>query len=192
MQTMKKLLAILALAFAVNLATAQQKIATADFASIMKDFWRTKVAEGSLKKAETDLKKQLEKHFQAQTELRKQMDRALQAANAPGLPPREQQRRRDAFLKMRKEFDGNDKAIQAFRNGKIKAMQEEFRKSRKEIIDEIKVVVSAKARQGGFTLVLDEGSVLFTDKKADLTEGIITQLNLTDPNKVKPPAPKKK
>lgn len=189
---MKKLLAILALAFTVSLASAQQKIATADFAEIMKNFWRTKTAEANFKKAEESLKKQLEKHFQAQTELRKQIDRAAQAGNAPGLPPRELQRRREAFLKLRKEFEDNDKAIQVFRNGKIKAMQEDFRKARKDIIDEIKVVVSAKARQGGFTLVLDEGSVLFTDKKADITQGVTTQLNLTDPKKVKPPAPKKK
>ena len=124
----------------------------------------------------------------------KEIQRLGQGLNAPNLNPLERQRRRDLFEKKRRDYDGNGKAITIFRNGKIKKIQDDDRTEREAIIKEIKLIVGTMAKQEGYTLVLDKNAltVLYTDNGADLTDKVLTQLNLNDPGKVKPPAPKKK
>jgi Skp family chaperone for outer membrane proteins len=190
---MKTILPILALAFACNLApAAEQIIATADFKSVYKEYWRTKLANKKLKDEQDKLQKDLGKHIAGQKALDQEVARMVKALNIPNLTPLQLQRRRDAVNKKRQEFIERNKAIDIFRRGKLKKIQEDDRNERDAIVGEIKVVVAAKAKQGGFTLVLAKNSVLFTDNSADLTQSIITQLNINDPDKVKPPAPKKK
>lgn len=190
---MKAILPILALALAANLApAAEQNIATADFQSILKQYWRANLADKKAKDELEKLKKDLEKYTAGQLALEQEVTRMLQFANAPNLTPFQLQRRRDAYEKKRLELIEGNKGIEIFRRGKLKNIQLADRKLRDAIVGEIKVAVADQAKQGGFTLVLAKGSVLFTDNSADITDRVVTQLNINDPDKVKPPSPKKK
>ena len=91
-----------------------------------------------------------------------------------------------------KEFQENAGAIRDFQNSTMKSLEMEMRKELDSIRSEIKVVVAAKAKKAGYTLVLDKNTVVFTDGSADLTKGVIEQLNANDPRKARAPAPKKK
>jgi len=51
--------------------------------------------------------------------------------------------------------------------------------------------LAAKAKKAGYTLVLDKNTVVFTDGSADLTKGVLEQLNANDPRKSRAPAPSK-
>jgi triosephosphate isomerase len=53
-------------------------------------------------------------------------------------------------------------------------------------------LVAAKAKKAGYTLVLDKNTLVFTDGSADLTKGVLVQLNANDPRKSSAPAPGKK
>lgn len=190
---MKTILATLALALGATLATAaDQKIATADFQSILKQYWRVKMADKKGKDEVDKLKKDLEKYRAGQKALEEEVNRMLQFANVPNLTPLQRQRRRDAFEKKKLELIEGNKGIEIFSRGKLKNIQLADRKLRDAIVEEIKVAVADQAKQGGFTLVLAKGSVLFTDNSADITDGVVTQLNINDPEKVKSPSPKKK
>ena len=68
----------------------------------------------------------------------------------------------------------------------------EMRKDIDSIRAKIKVVVAAKAKKAGYTLVLDKNTVVFTDGSADLTKGVLEQLNANDPRKSSAPVPGKK
>ena len=173
---------------------AQPSIATVNFKTVFKGYWRTKLADKKILAKQEELDKALKKHIEGQNALGQEIQRIAQGLNLPNLTPLQQQRRQETFAKKRREYDDNGKAIQIFRNGKVKKIQEDDRKERDAIVGDIKVVVGGKAKQGGYTLVLDKGSltVLFTDNSADLTDAVLTQLNLNAPAKVKPPAPKKK
>ena len=192
---MKTVLPILALLLAIHPGrAAQPSIATVNFKTVFKGYWRTKLADKKVLDKQKELDKELKKHIEGQNALGQEIQRIAQGLNLPNLTPLQQQRRQETFAKKRREYDDNGKAIQIFRNGKVKKIQEDDRKERDAIVGDIKVVVGGKAKQGGYTLVLDKGSltVLFTDNSADLTDAVLTQLNLNDPAKVAPPAPKKK
>ena len=104
-------------------------------------------------------------------------------------------RRQRQLTDQQKEYQENAGAIRDFQNATMKSLEMEMRKEIDSITGEIKVVVAAKAKKLGFTLVLDKNTVVFTDDSADLTKGVLEQLNAHDPSKASAPpsskAPKK-
>ena len=189
---MKKIITILALAFAFNLAQAvDQVIATVDFKKIYSEYWRTDQADKKLKAKEDEAKKKIQKLLDGQEELRMKILKMLQALKDPKLAAVERSRRQRQVEARQKEFQENAGAIRDFQNSTMKRREIEMRKEIDSIRGEIKVVVAAKAKKAGFTLVLDKNTVVYTDGSADLTKGVIEQLNATDPRKSSAPAPGK-
>ena len=189
---MKKIITILALAFAFNLAQAAgQVIATVDFKKIYSEYWLTDQAQKKLKVKEDEAKKKIQKHLDNQEELRMKIVKMLKALNDPKLGAVERGRRQRQVADRQKEFQENDGAIRDFRNATMKSLEMEMRKDIDSIRAEIKVVVAAKAKKAGYTLVLDKNTVVFTDGSADLTKGVLEQLNANDPRKSRAPAPSK-
>ena len=190
---MKKIITILALAFAFNLAQAAgQVIATVDFKKIYSEYWRTDQAQKKLKVKEDEAKKKIQNHLDNQEKLRKKILNMLQALKDPKLGAVERSRRQRQVADQQKVFQENDGAIRDFQNATMKSLEMEMRKDYDSIRAEIKVVVAAKAKKAGYTLVLDKNTVIFTDGSADLTNGVLEQLNANDPRKSSAPAPGKK
>ena len=189
---MKKIITVLALAFAYNLAqAADQVIATVDFKKIYSEYWLTDQAQKKLKVKEDEAKKKIQKHLDDQEKLRKKILNMLQALKDPKLAAVERSRRQRQVEARQKEFQENAGAIRDFQNSTMKSLEIEMRKEIDSIRGEIKVVVAAKAKKAGFTLVLDKNTVVYTDGSADLTKGVIEQLNANDPRKARAPAPSK-
>ena len=189
---MKKIITILALAFAFNLAqAADQVIATVDFKKIYSEYWRTDQAQKKLKVKEDEAKKKIQNHLDNQEKLRMKIVNMLKALNDPKLGAVERGRRQRHVANRQKEFQENTGAIRDFRNATMKSLEMEMRKDIDSIRAEIKVVVAAKAKKAGYTLVLDKNTVVFTDGSADLTKGVLEQLNANDPRKARAPAPSK-
>ena len=189
---MKKIITILALAFAFNLAQAAgQVIATVDFKKIYSEYWRTDQAQKKLKVKEDDAKKKIQKHLDDQEKLGKNIQNMQQALKDPKLGAVEKNRRQRQLSDRIKEYQEDASAIRDFRNAKMKDLEMEMRKERGAIIGEIKAVVAGIARKGGFTLVLDKNTVIFADGSNDLTKEVIVLLNANDPAKSSATAPGK-
>ena len=127
-----------------------------------------------------------------QEKLRKKIQNMQQALKDPKLGAAERSRRQRQVAEHKIEHNENDGAIRDFKNATIKGLEMEMRKDYDSIRAEIKVVVAAKAKKAGYTLVLDKNTVVFTDGSADLTKGVLEQLNANDPRKAAAPAPGKK
>ena len=189
---MKKTITLLTLAFACNFVQAAgQVIATVDFKKVYGEYWRTDQAVKKLKAKEDEAKKKIQKHLDGQEKLRMQIVNMIQALKDPKLGAVERNRRERQAAERQKEFQENAGAIRDFQNATMKSLEMEMRKNVDAISAEIKVVVAAKAKQAGFTLVLDKNTVVFTDGSADLTTGVIEKLNANDPSKGSAPSPSK-
>tara|TARA_B100001971_G_C18232852_1_gene565085 strand:- start:1460 stop:2044 length:585 start_codon:yes stop_codon:yes gene_type:complete len=187
---MKKIIILLALAFACNFVqAANQVIATVDFKKIYGEYWRTDQADKMLKAKEDEAKKKVQGHLDAQTKLGKEIQNMQRALKNPKLGAVERSRHEKQVAGRIKEYQENANAIRDFQNASMKSLEMEMRKERDGIIAEIKVVVAAKAKKAGFTLVLDKNIVVFTDDSADLTKGVLEKLNANDPRKGAAPAP---
>ena len=193
---MIKIITVLALAFVINVCNAaEQIIATVDFKKVYGEYWRTEQADKKLKAKEDQAKKKIKKHLDAQKELGAKIQNMMQVLRDPKLSAVDRGRRQRQLTDRQKEYQENAGAIRDFQNATMKSLEMEMRKEIDSIRGEIKVIVAAKAKKLGFTIVLDKNTLIFTDDSADLTEGVLEQLNANDPSKASAPstskAPKK-
>jgi len=166
------------------------KIATVDFKKVFDDYFKTKLADASIKDEagglDKDLKALTEEHDKAVSEYKK----AIEEANNQAVSADEREKRKkEAETKLIKVNDLRQN-IEQFKRTAGGNLEEKLRRARDNIVTEIRAAVTAKAKSLGYTRVLDMGSpeaggrptvVVYTNGDNDLTSAIIAQLNANAP-----------
>lgn len=186
----------LGLSLALPSGAADLKLATVDLKKVFDDYYKTKLADASIKDEasglEKDMKALADDHDKAVNDYKK----AIDEANNQAISQEEREKRK-------KEAEGrlikvNDlrQSLEQFRNTARNNVEEKLRQTRDKILAEIKNVVSNLAKTAGYTLVLDSSSsdpggrpavVLYSSGDNDLTARVIAQLNANAPRDL--PAP---
>jgi len=188
----KKLSLACALLALLNLsAHAEVKIATVSLAKTFDGYWKTKQADAALKDRQTELKK-------SETEMSDSWNKAKEEYQKLDSAARDQAVSADERDKQKKDAEGklkDMKDIEAnaaqFQRQPGAILQEEKSHKTKNLLDEIKLAITGKAKAGGYTLVVDSDSVLYTNGENDITEAVLAQLNAGNPDQsTKPDAPK--
>jgi Skp family chaperone for outer membrane proteins len=175
-------------------AAADQKMATVNSEKVFKGYWRTAVEDKRLKEAVEDVKKRIaaEDKKQAERVVKLQnMQKVLQNRN---LNQAARARHQQQFEFEQKAFQQNATTLTNWKAAQEKALMLKDRKATTKIREEILAVISAQAKKGGFTVVVDSKALLFSAADLDITNQVLAQLNINDPGKVvapKKPAPKK-
>lgn len=192
---MKKIILILSSCCVLALgtsATEAQRIATIDLRKVFDNYWRTKQADARLKEDAADLEKDrnimMDQFQKGEVEYKKLLD----GANDPAISTAERdKRKKDAeseLLGLRdleariKQFDTTSRAT----------LGEKQRRIRDNILSEIRDTIKARVKGGNYSLVIDSAAetpngtpiVLFASGGDDLTEPVLSQLNVNAP----PPA----
>jgi Skp family chaperone for outer membrane proteins len=178
---------LLAFAFSVH---AETKIATIDLSKVFKDYYKTVLADAAIKNEVTGLEKDrkaLVDDYQKSTDDYK---KALDEANNQAVSADEREKRKkEAEGKLIKINDLRQSIEQFDRTAKGQ-MDEKMRQTRDKIVEEIKNVVSSKAKNAGYTLVMDTSAadpggrppvVLYSSGENDLTAAVLAQLNVNAP-----------
>lgn len=192
---MKTTILILTACFALALsADAQQKVATIDLRKVFDNYWRTKQADANLKDQAADLEKERKimlDQFQKGDERYKKL---LDSANDQALSTAERdKRKKDAESELLGLRD-MEARIKQFDNTSRATLGEKQRRMRDNILQEIRDTVKAAVKKSGHTLVVDTAAetvngtpiVLFNAGTDDLTDSILSQLNINAP--ATPPA----
>jgi outer membrane protein len=186
----------LGLSLALPLGAADLKIATVDLKKVFDDYYKTKLADVSIKDEasglEKDMKALADDHDKAVNDYKKAIDEANnQAVSAE----EREKRKKEAEGKLIKVNDLRQ-SLEQFRNTARSNLDEKLRQTRDKILTEIKNVVSGLAKTTGYTLVLDSSTsdpggrppvVLFSNGDNDLTARVITQLNANAPRDLPSP-----
>ena len=175
-------------------AEAQSRIATVDLQKAFNNYWKKKEAERGLNVQGADL----EKEAKAMLENRKKTDEEarslLAAAKDEAASPDERQKRQNkAEEKLKQVREIEENLVQYERQAKT-TLDEQSQRVRTKLFKDITDVIGAKARAGGFTLVLNSGPqtdpvsgtssmsiVLYSSGQDDLTDAVIAELNATAP-----------
>jgi len=124
------------------------------------------------------------------TKGREEYQKLLDSVNDPAVSSEERdKRKKDAEVKLRdlKEQDDN---LAQFERGSQARLQEQSRRTTENIFSDIKVVVTAKAKTDGYTLVLDTSSrgvngapvvLYYVPGTNDITDAVTKQLNIGAP-----------
>ena len=182
-------LSISLLAFLSVPALAQTKIGTVDLRKLFEGYWKTKQAQAAL----TDRQVQLGKDIKSMNDdLKKggeEYQKLLEQASDQAISADQRDKRKLASADKLKDLQDRKAALDQFQRQAQVTLQEQQMRMRENILGEIKVAVTAKARAGGYSLVIDAAAetanattaVVYSSGENDLTDEVLKQLNAGAP-----------
>ncbi len=181
--------AILLLALTSLPAFGQNKVATVDLKKLFDSYYKTKLATQAIQQRANDMDKDyttMAKDLKAKSD---DYEKLLESASDPAVSDQERQRRKDSAGDLLKQLQDNKAAIDQYERQAQMTLTDQKQRMRDNILDEIKKVVAAQAKSGGYTLVLDSAaqtvngtpSIVFTTGEGDLTTDVLKQLNAAAP-----------
>lgn len=194
-KTIRTVLLIGTLGAVAPLAHAQMKVGIIDMNAVFTAYYKTKDAETKLNEQRAGAKKEFDDRIET---LKKSMEE-INKLNADIEKPELSKDAKDAKLKDREqkvnEARALDKEVNDFKGTRERQLQEQFLRMRKDIIDDIMKVVTARVTDAGYDLVFDKSGlsmgqipvVIYSRDDMDFSKDIIAKLNANAP-KVKPTA----
>ena len=172
-----------------GLAWAQTRIATVDLRNLFDNYWKTKQADAALKDKAADLDKEYKGLRDDYQKANEEYQKLLTDANDQAVSAEERARRKQAAeAKLKSIKETQDTVVQFERQART-TLDEQRRRMRDKVLEEIRTVVNAKAKAAAFSLVVDTASesangtpiVMYSNGENDLTKSVLADLNLTAP-----------
>jgi outer membrane protein len=181
-------------------AWAQTRIATVDLRKLFDGYWKTKQADAALKERAADLDKEYKGLRDDYQKSKEEYQKLLVSANDQAVAAEERDKRKQAAEAKLKNIKETEEAVVQFERQARTTLDEQKRRMRDNIVSEIRTVVNAKAKSAGFALVVDTTAesvngtpvVMFTSGENNLTDEVLSQLNVGAPAETAKPAEKKK
>ena len=170
-------------------AMAQTRIGMVDLRKVFDGYWKKKQAEAALKERQTDMEKEDRNMVDDYKKAKEDYQSLLASANDQAVSTEERDKRKSAAEeKLRRMKEMEDSIAQYERQART-TIGEQSQRMRSNILTEIRNVVNAKAKAGGFSLVIDTASesinntpvFLYTNNENDITDAVLQQLNATAP-----------
>ena len=189
--------ALLAASFLTAAAQADTKIAIIDLKRVFDKYWKTKQANADLDEQKADITKKkrgiLDDYQKANDDYKK----LVESANDQAVSGDERERRKSAAEKKLLEIKEIEQTANLFQRNAEENLNLQVRRRTEKILRDIRDLIDAKAKAGGYALVIDTSAqppamtatpiVLFTNGQNDLTEEILAQLNAAAPGGIAKP-----
>ena len=179
-------------------AADDRKIVFVDLDKVFNEFYKTKLADAQLKQQAEEFKderKTLVGDFKAmQEEFNKARDEAQNTALSEDVRNQKRAAAEEKLVEIREQ----ESKIRRFDESRQKQLDEQSRRMRKRLVEEIQEVVSTFSRQQGYAAVVDSSGdslngvpiFVYTDARDDVTQQIVELLNkgkASDPEAAKLP-----
>jgi outer membrane protein len=184
-------------------AWAQSKIGTIDLRKVFDNYWKKKQAEAQLKDRQADMEKEDKNMLEDYKKMKEDYQVLLASASDQAVTPDERDKRKKAAEDKLKQMKDLEETVRQYETQARNTLLDQSQRTRGKILDEIRTVISARAKAAGYSLVVDTASesanatpvVLFTNNENDITDVIIKELNAAAPLEAPKPedkAPDKK
>jgi outer membrane protein len=180
---------MLLLSLLTGSALAQSRLATVDLRKVFDGYWKTKKADAQLKDRAADMEKEHKTMLDDWKKGKEEYATLLADANNQVLSPEERDKRKKAAEDKLKQLKETEDTIQQYERQARTTLDEQRKRMRDSILDEIKAAVNTKAKAAGFSLVIDTAAesanntpvVLYTNNENDMTKAVLDQLNVNSP-----------
>ncbi len=170
---------------------AQTKIGLVNLTKVFDNYWKTKQADAELKSRALDFEKagkgMLDDYQKAQDDYNKLNAGAFDQS----LSSDERDKRKKSAEAKLLELKEIQQSLQQFDQQTRATLGTKKQQMRDNLLQQIREVLNAKAKNGGFALVLDSAGetmnqtpvVLYSSEVPDLTDDVLTTLNVDAPKK---------
>jgi outer membrane protein len=168
---------------------AQNRIATVDLRKIFDNYWKTKQADAALKDRQADLEKDHKTMLDDWKKAKDEYQTLLTDANNQTLSVEEREKRKKAAEDKFKQIKESEDAITQYERQARANLDEQRKRMRDRIVEEIRTAVNGKAKAASYALVLDTAAesangtpiILFSSNENDMTDAVLAQLNAGAP-----------
>jgi outer membrane protein len=197
---LRKLIPAMLLVLVLNgTAWAQTRIATVDLRKLFDGYWKTKQADAALKDRAADLDKEYKGLRDDHKKLTEQYQKTLADANDQAVSSEERDKRKKTAEAKLKDIKDAEETIGQFERQARTTLDEQRRRMRDNVLGEVRKAIDAKAKSGGYGLVVDTAAetanatpiFVYSSGDNDLTQTVLDQLNATAPVETARPAEKK-
>ena len=189
-RTIRHTVIVAALVFCTTLsAVAQDRIATVDLRKVFDGYWKTKQANAAIKDRGDELEKELKGLVTDFESGKTEYQGLLESANDQAASITERERRKKKAEDKLKDLRESEQTIQQFQRQARTTIDEQQRRMRDNILEEIKATITTLAKSRDFTLVIDTAAetsnrtpvILYSSDPDDLTDAVLAQMNATAP-----------
>jgi outer membrane protein len=192
------------LAFSVSFASnaqAQLKIGTIDMQKVFTSYYKTHDAEDKLKEAQKAYKDELDQRmddYKKNLDVINKLNEEMNKPELSGAAKDQKAQERDAKIS---ETKGLEKEISDFRQQREKQIQDQLKRMRDGIVDEIMKVVDDQVKAQNYDIVFDRSGfsannivpvLLYSKDSYDFSDSVITKLNANRPLGTASPAVQQK
>jgi len=182
---------MLALALLISTsAYADYRIATVDLGRVFTNYWKTKQAQAAIDEHRTDIEKTGKDMMTTFTKAKEDYQKMLDSMNDPAVSAQERDKRKKAADDKLKDLKDQDDALAQFDRASRASLEEQLKRTRDNIVADIRIAVTAKAKLDGYTLVIDTAAQTINNTPVilysvpgdnDITEAVIKQINMGAP-----------
>lgn len=199
-----------ALFFLAGAAVAETRIGTVDMQKLFDGYWRRKQAEAALKDLSTDLEKQYRNLRDDYKKGSEAYQKLRDDANDQAVSPEEREKRKKLAEEKLKDLKDSEETMRQYEIQARTRIEEQKRRMRDKVMEDIRAAINAKAKSAGYTLILDISAkganstmellslmragqdpveefvktptvVLYNSGEGDLTPSVLEQLNAGAP-----------
>ena len=183
----------LALMLAILFTTPSQaetnRIGIIDMPRVFENYWKTKQAQAQVDDQTVDFEKRKKGILDDYQKANREYKRLSESAQDQAVSNDERDRRKSAAEKKLLEIQQIQQDANLFERTTDEQLKMQARRMTENILRDIRDLVDAKAKAGGYTLVIDSGAksavgtpiVLYTNGQNDMTQEVLSQLNSTAP-----------
>ncbi len=170
-------------------AQAQTRIGTVDLVKVFNDYWKTKQSKLALEESRNELKKEFETMQEAHKKLALEFQKLVTDANDQAVSSEEREKRKKALEPRAKELRDSEESLKQYLARNETDLKMKTERMMETVIKDIKSVIAARARTGGYTMVVDVSAkslaqtevVLYTTGDSDITDAVVKELNAAAP-----------
>ncbi len=184
-------LLVLALAMLVTYPSQAEtnKIGIIDMQRVWDKYWKTKQAQAQVDDQTAEFEKRKKTMLDDYQKANREYKKLIDSAQDQAVSSDERDRRKNAAEKKLLEIKEIEQDANLFQRTTDEQLKMQARRMTENILRDIRDLVDAKAKAGGYTLVIDIAAksavgtpiVLYTNGQNDMTQEVLTQLNSTAP-----------
>ena len=165
------------------------KIGIIDMQKVWDKYHKTKQAQAQVDDQTADFEKRKKGLLEDYQKANKEYNKLMESAKDQAVSSDERERRKSAAEKKLLEIKEIEQDANLYQRTTDEQLKMQARRMTEIILRDIRELVDAKARAGGYTLVIDVAAksavgtpiVLYTNGQNDMTQEVLSQLNSTAP-----------
>src|SRR2546425_2475155 len=142
-------------------AWAQGRIGTIDLRKVFDSYWKTKQANAVLKDRKADMEKEYKNMLDDWKKAKEDYQTLLAGANDQAVSTDEREKRKKSAEEKLKYIKDTEDTILQYEKQARSTLGDQEQRARDNILGEIRIVLNAKAKAAGYTLVIDTASESF-------------------------------